>query len=683
VALVLFLLWHPAISIATLRPQMNVVAVVIDDSRSMATQENGTTRLEQAKKLLEDGLVANLQKKFQVRLYRFGSNLERIQKLDTLTGAAPATRIGRSLEQVLAEASTLPLGAVVLLSDGSDNSGGIGLDTIAQIRRAHVPVHTIGFGRERFARDVEISDVAVPARALADSRLSAGITFRQSGYAREKGRLAVREGGRLLASREITFASDGAPQTESLVFNAGLAGPRTFEFAIEPMPGEENTSNNQITRLVNVTSAKPRILYFEGEPRWEYKFIHRGIEEDRSLDLTSMVRTTQNKIYRQGLHDPNELQDGFPSKPEELFVFDGLIIGSVEVGYFTPQQQALIREFVDRRGAGLLFLGGRAALADGGWTRSALADLLPVRLPDAKDTFHREPAMAELTPQGSDSMICRLEEDPARNAERWKKMPVLADYQQVGEPKPAALTLLEMSAGGRRRLPLLVLQRYGRGRTAVFATSGSWRWQMMQPLADKTHEMFWQQLLRWLVADTPGRVMASTPHPILFDESRVPLRVEVRDTSYRPVSNATAEAHIVGPGGSADSVALAPPPFEEGVYTADWSADRPGSYMAEIVVRQGNQELGRDVVAFRREDGVAENFRATQNRELLEKLADETGGRYYPSSRASRLAEDISYSEAGLTTRETKDLWDMPVVFLAALLLHASEWLLRRKWGVV
>jgi uncharacterized membrane protein len=682
VALVLFLLWHPAISIATLRPQQNVVAILVDDSRSMATADNGTTRLAQAQNLLQGGLLANLAKKFQLRLYRFGSDLERIQKPGQLTGAAPATRIGASLEQALAEASTLPLGAVVLLSDGSDNSGGIDLDTIAHIRQVHVPVHTIGFGRERLARDVEVSDVEVPTRALADSRLSAEVTFRQFGYTREKGRLVVREGSRPIASREITFKPEGSPQTEALVFNAGLAGPRSFQFAIESLPGEENLKNNQVTRLVNVISGKPRILYMEGEPRWEYKFIRRGVEEDRSLQIASIVRTTQNKIYRQ-VQDPKDLQDGFPSKAEDLFTYDGLIVGSIEAGYFTPQQQELIREFVDRRGGGVLFLGGRAALADGGWAHSPLAELLPVRIPEAKDTFHRDPATPEITPQGSESVICRLEEDPSRNVERWKKMPLLADYQQVGEAKPGAVTLLEMSSGGRRHLPLLVLQRYGRGRTAVFATSGSWRWQMMQPLADKTHEMFWQQLLRWLVADTPGRVMASTPHPILSDESRVRLRVEARDKSFRPVSNATVEAHLVGPGGVADNISLAPVALEEGIYTADWSASKPGSYMAEVVVRQGQQEAGRDVLVFRREDGVAENFRVTQNRELLEKLAEQTGGHYYPANRAARLAEDISYSEAGITTRETKDLWDMPVVFLAALLLRGSEWLLRRKWGVV
>ena len=688
VALVLFVLWHPAISIATLRPQQNVVAVMIDDSRSMSATENGTTRLAEAKKLLDGGLLASLQKRFQVRLYRFGANLERIQNLDQASGTAPSTRIGASLEEALAEASSLPLGAVVLLSDGSDNSGGIGLDTIAQIRRARVPVHTIGFGRERLSRDIEISDVAVPARALADSRLSAAVTYKQFGSTRDKARLVVREGDRLLASREIVLKAEGVPETETLVFNAGLAGPRTFQFAIEPLPGEENLRNNQLTRLVNVTSSKARILYFEGEPRWEYKFIRRAVEDDRSLQITSMVRTTQNKNYTQAVNDEDRkrLENGFPSNAEDLFTFDGLVIGNSEVGYFTPQQQALIRDFADRRGGGVLFLGGRAALGDGGWAHSPLADLMPVRIPDAKDTFHRDPAFAVLTPQGRESVICRLDEDPERNADHWKnpkKVPPLADYQQVGEPKPGAVTLLELKTPTNHQQPLLVTQNYGHGRTAVFATGGSWRWQMMLPLGDKTHQMFWQQLLRWLVAETPGQVMAATPQPILEDEGRVPLRVEVRDKSFRPVGNATVEAHIAGPGGTATTLALAPQPLDPGVYTGEWKADKAGSYMAEVVARQGSQEVGRDILVFRREDGVAENFRVAQNRELLEKLSEETGGHYYPANRASRLAEDISYSEAGITVRETKDLWDMPAVFLVALLLRASEWLIRRKWGVV
>ena len=83
------------------------------------------------------------------------------------------------------------------------------------------------------------------------------------------------------------------------------------------------------------------------------------------------------------------------------------------------------------------------------------------------------------------------------------------------------------------------------------------------------------------------------------------------------------------------------------------------------------------------EDGVAENFHAEQNRELLEKLSSETGGRYYKPADVSKLSEEISYSEAGITTRETKDLWNMPFIFLLLVALRTAEWLLRRKWGAV
>ena len=89
------------------------------------------------------------------------------------------------------------------------------------------------------------------------------------------------------------------------------------------------------------------------------------------------------------------------------------------------------------------------------------------------------------------------------------------------------------------------------------------------------------------------------------------------------------------------------------------------------------------MLTFRREDGVAEGFHTSQNRELLEKLSQQTGGRYYKPDEASKLSSEISYSEAGITTRETRDLWDMPVIFLLAMAFRASEWLLRRRWGVV
>src|SRR6201981_2853256 len=136
--LLLTLLWQPALMVAELKPQQNIIAVVVDDSRSMGINENGSTRQAEAVKALQGGMLAGLQKRFKTRLYRMDSKLNRIEGLDELHAAAPVTRIGDSLKQLANETTDLPIGAVVLLSDGSDNSGGVALDTISALWSRHI-----------------------------------------------------------------------------------------------------------------------------------------------------------------------------------------------------------------------------------------------------------------------------------------------------------------------------------------------------------------------------------------------------------------------------------------------------------------------------------------------------------------------------------------------------------------
>lgn len=695
VAVLLVLLWQPAITVAELKPQQNIIAVLVDDSRSMAISEGGVTRQAQAVKALENGVLASLNRSFQTRLYRVDAVAARIDRLTDLEPRAPSTRIGDSLKQLSEETSDLPIGAIVLLSDGADNSGGIDPEAISALRARHIPVHTVGFGLERAEHDVELDDAVVAPRALADSRLAARITLHQRGYAGAGVSLTVRDvstnQAKVLASRTIRLGSDGNLQTETLLFNIGSAGARTLQIAAAPLPGEQNLANNILTRVVNVGSSPRRILYVEGEPRWEYKFIRQAEEDDRMVQIVSMDRTSQNKIYRQGIADPKELADGFPSRPDELFVYQGLIIGSVEAGYFTPGQQELIREFVDRRGGGLLLLGGQFALADGGWKASSLTDLLPTTLPTEAGTFHREAdpkngithTTAELAPAGVDSIITRLVDDPAANTARWKTLPYLMDYQDPGTPKPGAAVLANMITPEGRTLPLLTTESFGRGRTAIMATGGSWRWQMSSALGDTAHDLFWQQLLRWLVSDTPGHVAASVPAQMLLDNGTVMLSAEVRDPQYNPAPDARVEAHILGPSGVSALVEMTPVADNPGRFEGTWSAPRAGAYLTEVTAERAGQELGRDVLSFQRMDGVAESFHTEQNRDLLERLATQTGGQYWKPSDLGKLANRIPFSEAGVTMRETKDLWDLPLVLLVLLLLRFSEWWLRRKWGIV
>ena len=276
VAVVLLLLWEPAITVAELKSQQNIIAVLVDDSRSMAIADAGsdgkTARETAAGKALAE-ILPGLEKKFQVRQYRLDRRLTRMEKPDQGQSDGAATHINAGLQQMMAETSDLPVGAVVLLTDGAENGsgeagGGIDVETINALHNRRLPVHTIGFGKEMAAHDVELDDAVVAEKALADSRMTATLSFHQRGYAGKKATLDVRDGDKLLATRDVTLAADGAGSSETVFFNAGAAGVKSIGFSIEPLAGEEKAANNAVTRLVNVSSEPKRILYVEGEPRW-------------------------------------------------------------------------------------------------------------------------------------------------------------------------------------------------------------------------------------------------------------------------------------------------------------------------------------------------------------------------------------------------------------------------------
>ncbi len=213
---------------------------------------------------------------------------------------------------------------MVLLSDGADNSGGIDLDTISALRNRHIPVHTVGFGLEQDRRTTWRSTTPSSLRARwpirASPRASVSISAATPG-ANPRSRFAT--------------ATKSWPRAKSLSAPTARSKPKIFcstpappgakplQFSIDAFAGEQNRANNAVTRLVNVESDKRRILYVEGEPRWEYKFIRRAEDDDRIVQVASMLRTTENKIYRQGINDPKELADGFPAAPRTSSVTRG------------------------------------------------------------------------------------------------------------------------------------------------------------------------------------------------------------------------------------------------------------------------------------------------------------------------------------------------------------------------
>lgn len=679
IASVLVLLWRPVLNVERVRDRENELAIAVDASASMAYGDAGRSRLQDVAAALQNGALDQLEKTFAVRLFGFAQSTTPLESLDAMPPPGRQTRIGDALTQVLQSAGSAPLAGVILFSDGAENGDTLSEERLAEIASYGVPVHTVGIGPERVLDDLELERVEVAASAPAGSTIDAQIAIRHNGAS--QARLRVYDRDTLVAARDVKLRPDASSTQLSLDLPAGQAGTHELRFVLDPLAGERNTVNNSRTRVVNVPATRRSILYVEGEPRWEYKFLRRAIDHDRALRVASIVRTTPNKQYRQGVNSPDELIDGFPADAAELFGYEAVIIGSYEAAGLRAEQHRLLKEFVDKRGGTVLMLAGRYGLSAGGWQNAPVAQTLPVLLTGRQPAqFIQRPAQAQLTIYGAESPIPRLDADPKRNLDRWKNLPPLADYQSLGRLKPGAVVLLEAN-GEQGRSPLLVWQHYGRGATYILATASTLRWQMRMPSEDRSHEVFWRQLLHAIASTAPSRVSVNGERTVYEDERTVRLEAEVRDERFEPISDATVELQVAPERDAGFSQLMQPSGQGDGRYTATIDAASTGLYRIEMKARSGNQEVGSAVTQVLRNDGVAEHFATRQHRDLLERIANVTGGRYWPLSDLQGLAGAIPYSKAGIVERQTLDLWNLPIVFLWLLLLKLGEWLLRLRWG--
>jgi uncharacterized membrane protein len=733
------LLWQPVLGVKTLVPGENAVAVLVDNSGSMGLEHDGQSRLQKALGSV-DGLLTDLQRNFSVLPGSFGEQIRWQQDFDELPPPANQSHIANTLLDVLGQARSQPLAAVVVATDGSDNSplfgpgfgsgdggGSQKRDFWQQLAAFDVPVHTVGVGRESIPEDLEIVDIELADKTLPGSVEEARLTVRHG--AQDKVTVKVYSGDDIIALVDHTLPGTGGQSTVSIDLDANEAGLRELRFEIEAADDDPVIANNTRRKLLQVADQQRRILYFEGEPRWEYKFIRRAVTDSPGLELTTILRTTPNKFYRQGVKSADQHADGFPDNKRELYAYDALIIGNVESISLTPVQQQLIHDYVAERGGSLLMLAGKNALADGGWQNSPVATALPVELPNSSTpTFARIRAKATLTVSGINSPITQLDNDPDANLKRWAEMPELADFQRTGKLKPGATALLGVDLADGS-YPLLSYQRYGKGTSYLLASSGTWRWQMQLPSEDQTHEIFWKQLMQSLGAAAVQRLQASTDKPVYLDNNRIELLATYLDDEFEPVSNANIIATLTAPDGSSKAITLKPSTTIAGSYSAETDADINGSWKLEIsatdnkdtaqttrrttVINTGESAVQAEVIEdtdagvaaeavnaanaeagtesapetttqtrwIYRQDGAAENFALPQNTAFLKRVASETGGSYWNTESATGVADAIREARTGIVRQQMLPLWNAPIFFLLLLGLKLLEWAMRLYWG--
>ena len=691
-----FVLMQPALALQALKPQEGFVALLADTSRSMNIEEAAAgvaaTRsgwLQEALQGPEEGrlgegaFAAALAERFRLRTYAFGDDVRRLSPTDALEFDGASTQLVEALERVRAEMAGVPLAGVVVLTDGAISAETGFEDQLLRYRQAGTPVHSVLLGSDRFARDLEIEQVLAPRSVLLGSSAELEVHLRYPGFGGERVVLEVRDEGRLLEQREVELPLAGEERTTvRAVFRTVEPGSRTFEVTVRAQDGGSETvdRNNRRYSLVEVEEGPHKILYFEGEPRFEYKFIRRAVADDEQLQLVSLLRMAENRFYRQSVDDELELQGGFPQRKQDLFRYRGLVLGSVEASFFTYDQMRMIVDFAAERGGGVLFLGGSQALGEGGFAGTPLEQLFPVEVSDRRQIGPLGRAVrAAPTRLGASHPLLEIGEASGA-PEFWEQLPELLLINDLGPVKAGAAALLA-GEGAAGEEPILVQQPFGRGQSLLFAAVDSFRWQMRMPTDDPTHEIFWRQLLRWLIGGAPERLESGAASGVHQAGRPVELVATVRDPDFTANPDALVVAEVRAPGGSVEQVPL---DFEfgpEGRYRGVFDPTEIGTY--EVATRVESLDDAQAALShFDVRDLDEEYFDASANRNLLERLSEETGGKVFSPSEVDRLLDELSYSTAGITVREEQPLWNMPILFVILLTCLLAEWTLRRWKGL-
>jgi hypothetical protein len=741
ILLLIVVLFRPLLSRELREEKLGQVVVVLDTSRSMAFEDReknselrariakalgttperlrGMTRLERVKGALRQengGFLRRLAEKNRVRLYTFDSTRTRraeIEKLDgsvenagagvgkamaeveALAAEGQSTALGDSLQRILGDMRNERVAALILLTDGRSNGGSVSAPAVAsRFRRKGVKIYAVGVGDPDPPRDLSVDDFRAPDVSLAGDVLAGSLVVRAQGYAAPRTvRVTVTLDGGKVAEESVEVGGD-VPQRE-VHFSTKVARPGeyTLEAKVEPDPDELTADNNRAMRRVRVIDERIRVLYVEGYPRWEYRYLKNALVRDRHMEVQCLLISA----------DPGFVQESSAGVPpltrlpsnEDLLKYHVVILGDVKptardrkgVSVFGEGALEAIKEGVKERGAGLLMLSGSQA-APRLYANTPIADVLPVEIDDSAFSTRdfRRAWRPRLTREGRQSPLLRLEADEKLNRELWdRRLQGLYWFASVKRAKPQAHVLAVHPTVRNQQHgpnPLFAWHRYGAGTVYWLGIDETWRWRA--EVGDKYPYRFYGQILRFLSLQsfTRSKRFYITTDKADYDVGEeVHVQAEVRDEQARANSGPEAKQKVLVdlPNGDTQTLVLSGLEGEPGKYQGTYKPVQTGPY--RLYVEPGERFGAKEIAArvFEVKLPRLELQEPRMDKEGLERIAMESDGKFLRLDELATIPDELTpLSEPLLVRKEEEELWDKPWVFGLFLALILVEWLGRK-----
>lgn len=713
------------------RTGLPFIAVLLDDSASMGLEDQYSdshdrvaaksfvrsgggqrnSRLAIGQGLLtgNDGeFLQELQKRHQLRVYRFSETASPIGGLDAESGnqidplvtairslepAGRETRPAAALRKVLNDfRGSLPT-AIVILSDGISSVGDSGrLSKVAGLAAQRlVPLYTVGIGSEEAMHDLNLYDTLVDEVAFVGDPITFTSKLKAFGFKGKSVELVLREKSSRspLTSRQVTAADDGQTLPVEITWIPEEAGDYEFVLEAKPKSTEVDRTNNSEIRQVSVREGRIRVLLIDSAPRWEYRELKVLLERERTVELHTVLQDADLQYADQDA-TAQPLRGRFPVSRDQLFAYDTVIFGDVNLQYLSPSILENLSDFVGEAGGGLIMIAG-SQFNPVTYDETPLETLLPIDLEGVVVPPPTEPIVTPFQPQLTleglkSTPIFRFDEDEKDSLAIWKKLPGF--HWMIAAPtiKPGAVVFAEHPTrmGTERRLPVIAMQRFGAGKVIFHATDETWSWR--RRVGDLYFGRYWVQTIRYL---SRSRLLGQSKSAELKSDrlvynrgDKVTLRVRFFNEEEIPTGDDPVEVVVERRGADTQTISLTKVPQAPNAFEGQLRRPAEGTYHAWVArpdFRESPPSADFRVEAPDRELRI----RGLDKKELAG-AARTTGGRYYSLAAAASLPDDLPRGRpVPIQSEEPIRLWARWEILLLFAVLLTAEWLLRKRLRLV
>jgi hypothetical protein len=709
---------------------------VVGGNYNNLLEDNRLVRVQKALTNEQLGFFKKLREKNKIRIYSFDSDRQTLSELDQTDTAAQkivdtdgnkksldsakklvnedvaynavrkveanglSTVIGDSLNKIKNDLRSEKISSIIIFTDGRQNAGSLDpVEEAMNFGRRRIPIYTVGIGDPREPKDLSVDNLQAPDVSIVGDLISFDCTIKAKGYEEP-----VEVDVELLFNGEVkqrTRVTVGGPQPERAVrlrTKPTEPGEYKTEVKITVLATEMTAENNRATHLLRVINQRIKVLYIDGYPRWEYRYLKNALVRDRTMEAQCLLLSAEPEF-------PQEVTPGLrrlrrlPTR-KELLEYHVVILGDVNPeakwpstneNVFTKEFWENMTEFVGEFGGGLLLLSGERDCPKR-FKNNPLAKTLPIVIDGRTNSNARytEIFYPKLTRLGIKSPLMRLEPDERRNMDLWRPegrgLPGFYWYERTIKAKPLARVLAVHPSESNEHgdYPLFAWQYYKSGTVFWSAVDSTWRWRA--GVGDKFTYRFYGQIIRFL---SHGRFQRSKRFSITTDKTEYTIGEEVYVTArvynreLKPSTQKEQEAEIQKPDGSPVPLTLRLIEGKPGRYEGTYRVSARGAYRATLNVGDAGAD---DEVAPRKftvKLPSAELAESKMDEKGLKNIAEKSGGKFFRLSQIADIPELIQSKRERipLSARE-RSLWDLkhPIEWIPPYLLGLMITLLVLEW---